>query len=101
MSPLLCLLPLVLWATVAQTEVVTTDQAPYAASVLSISDAAVELEIGNNSRPSNGRSGKLSFSPAPRQIGWSLFAQRMHLRSWKGSYRRSTPTPLVSTSAVK
>ncbi len=46
MSPSLCLLPLLLWAAVAQTEVATTDQAPYSAHVLSISAAGVELESG-------------------------------------------------------
>lgn len=41
------LLPLSLWAACAQTEVATTEQAPYPAQVLSISADGVELEIGN------------------------------------------------------
>ncbi len=41
------LLPLSLWAAFAQTEVATTEQAPYPAQVLSISADGVELEIGN------------------------------------------------------
>lgn len=47
MSPSLYLVPLVLWAAFAQTEVATTDQAPYPARVLSISDEGVTLEVGN------------------------------------------------------
>lgn len=47
MGPSLCLLPLVLWAAFAQTEVATTDQAPYPANVLSISAAGVELQSGD------------------------------------------------------
>lgn len=41
------LLPLSLWAAFAQTEVATTEQAPYPARVLSISVDGVELETGN------------------------------------------------------
>ncbi|MCA9158284.1 MAG: hypothetical protein KDA51_14515 [Planctomycetales bacterium] len=41
------LLPLSLWAAFAQTEVATTEQAPYPAQVLSISADGVELKIGN------------------------------------------------------
>lgn len=47
MSVSLCLLPLVLWAAAAQTEVATTDQAPYSAQVLSISADGVRLDVGN------------------------------------------------------
>lgn len=41
------LLPLSLWGAFAQTEVATTEQAPYPAKVLGISADGVELEIGN------------------------------------------------------
>ncbi|MEZ6080953.1 MAG: hypothetical protein R3C56_36370 [Pirellulaceae bacterium] len=41
------LLPLTLWAAFAQTEVATTEQAPYPAQVLSISADGVELKVGN------------------------------------------------------
>lgn len=47
MGPSLYLLPLVMWAACTQTEIATTDQAPYSANVLGISADGVELEVGD------------------------------------------------------
>lgn len=82
MGPSLCLLPLVLWAAVAQTEVATTDQAPYPANVLSISAEGVELDSG--AEPSLiplTKLRRLSFAkPVADQRGDSNAAQQATLR---------------------
>ena len=85
MSPSLSLLPLLLWATTAQTEIATTDQAPYAAQVLSISTAGVVVEADNKqSVVPLDKLRRLTFSKSPARQrsggGSSNAAQQVTVR---------------------
>ncbi len=84
MSPSLSLLPLLLWATTTQTEIATTDQAPYAAQVLSISTAGVVVEADNKqSVVPLDKLRRLSFSKPPasqRSSASSNAAQQVTVR---------------------
>ncbi|MEO8272249.1 MAG: hypothetical protein ABI557_21240, partial [Aureliella sp.] len=83
------LLPLSLWAACAQTEVATTEQAPYPAHVQSISADGVELEIGN----------KLSTIPLDKLRRLKFATDATEERA--GGTANSSPKANVSNSAQR